>query len=1075
MQIFTQKFRYIILPVLFITSVFNLANAQEVDTTEAKPLSAKDSIAAFSQRPTDKVKDKATGYITESFSGKPISGVSVSVKGFSAGITNDKGFYSISVPNYNVVIVIKAQGYQVKELALKGRKTLNIALYEEGFKSIYDQAHLPLADAPRYQVPYAIESINTNDNWSRVNESTDGYLQGKVAGLKSVRRSGTPGLGANVNIRGFNSLNANNQPLYVVDGVIYDNTDFGRSITGGNYYNPIQDIDLKDIDNVTVIKDAGASIYGTRGSNGVILINTIRAKELVTKIDFGIYGGYNFKPLNTPVLNAVEYKTYLSDLLKTSGLSAAEISDKSYFNDQIVGNNDYYRYHYNTNWQDEVLKNSFNKNYHLKITGGDNIATYGLSLGYLKNEGVTNGTDLTRYQTRFNADLNLTNKFKAVANLSFTSNNQILKDQGITNKTNPLYLAQVKAPFLSKYDVDNAGSVSPNLSDVDLFNTSNPMSVINNGKNLNDNYRFSGSFGLIYLLNKATTIQSIVGITFDKVREKIFIPNKGVVEDTLSKAIAYNRSGTYVSRLYSVYNDTRITYKKSFNTNHELSTNLGLRYNLNKSETDFGLGYNSATDEFVSVTGGQAALRNVSGTIGDWNWVNIYANADYSMRKKYFLSLNVAADGSSRFGKEATNALTLSGNKYAVMPSVGAAWLISSEKFMANSKAIQNLKLRASYGLTGNYDIGNYAAKQYYVSQNFLGVQGLIRGNIANPQLKWETVTKANLGLDVSLFNERLNLTFDYFNNDAKDLITYEPVPAASGFEYVITNNGAMRTKGFDFTINGRAINKAVKWDLGFNFSKYKNEITKVPGDQLLNQFAGATYITKVGDQANLFYGYKTNGIYSTQNLADAAGLSYLNSLGTAVPFQAGDVIFADLNNDKIIDENDRQVIGNPNPDFVGAISNSITYKKWSFDALLSFSLGNDVYNYQRNVLESMSSYENQTPNVINRWRVEGQVSDVPRAAWGDPAGNARFSDRWIENGSYLRLRSATINYNFSFKDKAIKYAKVYLMGNNLVTFTKYLGYDPEFSSGNGLFTQGVDSGLEPQFRTVQLGVRIGL
>jgi hypothetical protein len=394
---------------------------------------------------------------------------------------------------------------------------------------------------------------------------------------------------------------------------------------------------------------------------------------------------------------------------------------------------------------------------------------------------------------------------------------------------------------------------------------------------------------------------------------------------------------------------------------------------------------------------------------------------------------------------------------------------------MANSKAIQNLKLRASYGLTGNYDIGNYAAKQYYVSQNFLGVQGLIRGNIANPQLKWETVTKANLGLDVSLFNERLNLTFDYFNNDAKDLITYEPVPAASGFEYVITNNGAMRTKGFDFTINGRAINKAVKWDLGFNFSKYKNEITKVPGDQLLNQFAGATYITKVGDQANLFYGYKTNGIYSTQNLADAAGLSYLNSLGTAVPFQAGDVIFADLNNDKIIDENDRQVIGNPNPDFVGAISNSITYKKWSFDALLSFSLGNDVYNYQRNVLESMSSYENQTPNVINRWRVEGQVSDVPRAAWGDPAGNARFSDRWIENGSYLRLRSATINYNFSFKDKAIKYAKVYLMGNNLVTFTKYLGYDPEFSSGNGLFTQGVDSGLEPQFRTVQLGVRIGL
>jgi len=1075
MQIFTREFRYILLPVLLITSVFNLANAQETDTTLSKPVSAKDSIAAFSQRSADKIKDKVTGYILESYSGKPISGVRVSVKGFSAGITNDKGFYSLSVPNYNVVLVIKAQGYQTKELALKGKKSLNASLYEEGFTSIYDQAHLPLADAPKYQVPYAVESINTNDNWSRVNESPEGYLQGKVAGLKSVRHSGTPGLGANINIRGFNSLNASNQPLYVVDGVVYDNTEFGRSLTGAHYYNPLQNIDLKDIDNITVIKDAGTAIYGTRGSNGVVLINTIRAKEQVTKIDFGVYGGYNFKPLNTPVLNAGEYKTYLSDLLRTSSLTAAEISDKSYFNNDIVGNNDYYRYHYDTNWQDEVMKNSYNKNYYLKITGGDNIATYGLSLGYLKNEGITNGTDLTRYQTRFNADLNLTNKFKAVANLSFTSNNQVLKDQGITNKTNPLYLAQVKAPFLSKFDVDNAGLVSPNLSDVDLFNTSNPMSVIQNGKNLDDNYRFSGSFGLIYLLNKSTTIQSTVGITFDKVREKIFIPNKGVVEDTLRNAIAYNRSGSYVSRLFSVYNDTRINYKKTFNRIHELNTNLGLRYNMNKSETDLGLGYNSATDEFVSVSGGQAALRSVSGTIGDWNWLNMYANADYNLYKKYFLSLNIAVDGSSRFGKETTNALTLNGNKYAVMPSVGAAWLISSEKFMADAKAIQNLKLRVSYGLTGNYDIGNYAAKQYYVSQNFLGVQGSVRGNIANPQLKWETVAKTDLGLDVSLFNERLNLTFDYFNNDAKDLITYEPVAAASGFDYVITNNGGMRTRGLDFTINARAINKVVKWDIGLNFSKYKNEITKVPGNLLLNNFAGATYITKLGDQANLFYGYKSNGIYNLQTQATAAGLVYLNNQGVAVPFQAGDVIFADLNGDKIIDEKDRQVIGNPNPDFVGAISNSLSWKKWSFDALLSFSVGNDVYNYQRNVLESMSGYQNQTPNVINRWRVDGQVTEIPRAAWGDPAGNARFSDRWIESGSYLRLRSATINYNFTFKDKAIKYAKVYLMGNNIVTLTKYLGYDPEFSASNGLFTQGVDSGLEPQFRTVQLGVRIGL
>ena len=1062
------------MPGILITSVFYQSQAQDVDTVGVR-ISAKDSIAAFAQRSTEKIKDKVTGYIFESFSGKPIAGVSVSVKDFSAGITNDKGFYSISVPNYNAVILVKVLGYQLKEVAVKGRKKIDVRLHEDNFNSIYDQTILPLSNASKNHVPYAVESISANDNWTRISESPEGYLQGKVAGLKSVRRSGTAGLGANVNIRGFNSLNSSNQPLYIVDGVVYDNTDYGISLNGGHYNNPLQNIELKDIDHITVIKDAGTAIYGTRGANGVILINTIRAKEQVTKIDFGTFGGFNFKPINTPVLDAGDYKIYLADALKSSGMSAANIAAKPYFNDQIAGNNDYYRYHYTTNWQDEVMNNSYNQNYYLKITGGDNIATYGLSLGYLKNEGVTRNTDLTRYQTRFNADLNLTTKLKAVANISFTSNNQTLKDQGILNKTNPLSIAKVKSPFLPTNEVDNAGAVSPNLAEADIFNVSNPLSLINKGQNLDNNYRFFGSFGLSYLITKSLTVQSLVGITFDKVREKIFIPNKGVVGDTLNTGIVYNSSGSYVSRLYSTYNDTRLTYKKSFNRVHELSTNLGFRYNMNKSETDLGLGYNSATDEFVSISSGQAALRRVGGNNGDWNWLNMYANADYNLQKKYFLSLNVAVDGSSRFGKQASGGLDFNGNKYAVLPSAGLAWLVSSEKFLANDKVIQNLKLRASYGLTGNYDIGNYAAKQYYVSQNFLGVQGLIRGNIGNPQLKWETVTKANVGVDVSLFNERLNIFFDYFNNDAKDLITYEPVTAASGFNYIITNNGGMVTKGIDLTVNSRLINKKVKWDVSLNISKYKNKITKVPGNLLLNTFANATYITQIGEQANLFYGYKSNGVFSTQADASASGLVYLNKQGSTIPFQAGDVIFTDLNGDKVIDESDRQVIGNPNPDFIGGLNNTLTFGKWSVDALVSFSSGNDIYNYQRSVLESMNSYDNQTPSVKNRWRVDGQVTNVPRVAVGDPSGNSRFSDRWIEDGSYVRLRAASINYNFTFKNKAIKYAKIYLMGNNLVTMTKYLGYDPEFSAGNGLFTQGVDTGLEPQVRTVQLGVRIGL
>lgn len=1075
MQIFTQAFRYVLLPGLFLTFASQQLKAQDVDTANVS-LSAKDSVAVFNKKAEALSKYKVKGFVKDAATGKPLVGANVSIPGYSAAITNDKGHFNLSVLNYNSVIVVNAQGYQPKEIPLKGKKDLTIALLDDTFNSIFSQVLMPFGEVVKNHIPYAVESFTVNDNWNRGAETPDSYLQGKTAGLFATKRSGTPGAGANIHIRGLNTLNASSQPLYIVDGVIYDNTEFGISLTNSHYYNPLQDIDIKDIDNITVLKDASAAIYGTRGANGVILINTLRAKEQATKIDFAAYGGFNFQPKNTPVMDAGQYKIYLADLLKTSSLSQVQIAGLPYFNENVNGNPDYYRYHNNTNWQDKVMRNSYNQNYYLKVTGGDNIATYGLSLGYLKNEGITRNTDLTRYQTRFNADLNLSKKVKAFTNLSFTSNNQNLSDQGISQTTNPIYLAQIKSPFLATNVIDNNGGVSPNLADVDtrLANRSNPLALINNAQNLDNNYRFAGSFGLNYLISKDIKLQSVIGVTFDKVREKIFIPSAGVVSDTLSKAVAYNRSGSYVSRLYSLYNDTRLNYTKRFDRRNQLSANVGFRYNNNKSETDYGLGYNSATDEFVSVTNGQPALRRVSGTNGDWNWLSIYGNADYSFDKKYFASFNVAMDGSSRFGKEA-DGLKINGNPFAVMPSVGLAWLISSENFMADLDVVNNLKLRASYGLTGNYDIGNYSAQKMYVSQNFLGVQGLVSGNIGNPGLQWETVKKANLGLDASLFNERLNISLDVYNNKADNLITYEPVVAATGFKYVLTNNGSLTTNGVDLTVGGRVVNKVVKWDLSVNFSKYTSEVGSIPNGSMTQKFAGATYLTKNGQGANSFYGVKTNGVFATSTEATAANLSYRDSEGNIIPFGAGDVRFVDKNKDNIIDDADNQVIGNPNPDFVGGIGSNLTYKNWSFDAFFNFSSGNSIYNYSRRQLESMNNYNNQTVGVINRWRLEGQQTDVPKASFGDPAGNSRFSDRWIEDGSFFRLKTASVAYNFTFKNSAIKYAKVYLTGNNLFTITNYLGYDPEFSAGSGLFTQGVDVNLEPQFRTVQLGVRVGL
>lgn len=1071
MHIFTKAITRVLLPglILGISSLDVKARQQDSLTTAVQ-----DSI-----RTSDAKKLKVTGTVTDASTGKPLDGISVSVEGYSAAITSANGTFTVSVPHYNSVLVLSGFGFATKEVPLKGRTSISASLYNQGYNTMSSNVRLPFTGKFNSRVAGAVEGIEVNDRWQRNSETADTYLQGRVAGLNTVRRSGTPGIGANLNLRGYSSLYTTNQPLIIVDGIIYDNTDYGISLIAGHVDNPIANLDLKDIDGITVIKDATASTYGTRAGNGVILITTNKSQEQATSIDFSAYGGINSAPSSLPVMGANDYRTYLSDgfysyyrTLGYSELQAQSMTSSRPFMD--TQNSNYYQFNNQTDWQSKVMNTSYNQNYYLRVTGGDNIATYGLSVGYLNNKGITNNTGMERYQTRFNANLNLSTKLKGNANLSFVSNSHELRDQGTAYKTNPIYLALAKSPFLSSNVTSADGTVSPNLEDVDVFNRSNPSALVENMIGTNKNYRFMGSFGFDYDINKALKFHVLAGITFSKVRENLFMPERGVVADTLMQAVAVNRSGSNVERLYGMFTDTRLSYTKNFNFVHNLTTNVGFRFNDNKMETDYGLGYNSATDDYVTVGQTDAALRKISGQNGNWRWLNMYANADYSFLTKYFLSFNMAVDGSSRFGRDAAQGLNINGYKFAVMPSIAAAWLISSEDFMANSK-IDVLKLRASYGRVGNDDIGNYSAKQFYVSQSFFDTQGLVRGNVPNTALQWENVTKFNSGIDASFLKERLNVTLDAFHNKTTNMLVLEPVSNITGFDFGFTNNGSMSSRGVELGLNGRLLNKSVKWDMGINFSNYKTEILSIPGDRILNNFAGATILTQKGMDANLFYGYKTNGVYSSTAEVTAANVQNRRSDGTITQFQPGDVKFVDLNNDGYIDADDRQVIGNPNPKFRGMFSNVLSYKRFSFDAIFTFTGGNDIYNSVRRNLESMSGTQNQTLKMLNRWKTEGQVTDVPRASFGDPNENARFSDRWIEDGSYLRLRTISVAYDVPVKNVGIKSARVYLTGNNIFTISNYLGYDPEFSATSSIFSQGVDTGLEPQFRTVQVGVRIGL
>ncbi|MGM9478767.1 SusC/RagA family TonB-linked outer membrane protein [Pedobacter sp. GSP4] len=1059
------------------------AYAQQTDTSQ---YSTDTTTVKVKQKKV--VGQKITGVVVDGYTNKPITGVKLTVTDFSGALTDEKGRFSIIVPDFNATILISNTGYHTKLLPVHKGKTATIKIYPTSYSSLFTEVALPSGTENIARSTSAIGSVNPQGGWNVNSETPDGFLQGKIAGLNAIRRSGTPGIGADLYVRGFTSLYATNQPLFVVDGMVYDANAYGTSLTTGHRNNPLQFIDVRDIESISLIKDAAASaVYGAKAANGVMIITTNHAKDLATAIDFSAYGGFNFVPKQLPVMNGADFRTYLSDVLKSQGLSSSAIAAQPYMNDDPnpVTNPNYFKYHQNTDWQKQVFKQSFDQSYFLKVSGGDNIAKYALSAGYSKDKGIIDSTNNVKYTMRFNSDLNLTKKLTANTNLSFSYTEQRLKDQGLSPRTNPIFLSLVKAPFMGINEISANGAVSPNLAEADTLGISNPRALIEKGLNQKKAYRFFGNINFDYVFNKNFKLSNLTGITYDKTQETLFIPRKGVTNEVLPTTIGDSKLGSQVIRYLSVFNDLRFAYDQTFAKKHKLHVALGTRYSQNSSESDFAIGYNSATDVLISIGNSNAALRYFGGDIGKWSSLNTYLTADYNYKDKYYLGFAMAADASSRFGKRDVSSsvryvggygLDIAGGKTALLPALSGAWLISSEDFMKNYKAIDLLKFRMSYGLVGNDDIGNYNNRQYYVSQNLLGLQGVVRGNIANPGIQWEQVAKFNTGLDGAFFNERLSFSLDYYQHRTSKMLAYVPVTSVGGIDSYIDNQGGMTTSGLDLGLNGRLLNKKFKWDFGLTIGTYKNEINKLPnGTDILTSYANATYITKVGQTANLFYGQRTNGVYATDAEAAAAGLSIVNSAGVLVPFKGGDMRFVDTNGDKIINSADRVVIGNPNPDIFGSINNTFGYKNWTLDVLVSFVAGNDIYNYTRAQLESGSNYYNQTDIVRNRWRGEGQVTNVPKAAYGDPMGNAQFSDRWIENGSYLRLRTVNLTYNVPIKTKTIKYAKIYATGNNLFTLTNYLGYDPEFSASGSIFTQGVDATFEPQFRTVQLGVRVGL
>jgi TonB-linked SusC/RagA family outer membrane protein len=1014
------------------------------------------------------------GYIYDASTKLPLEGINITVTGYSSAFSNEAGEFNIKVPDYNVTLIADGFYYQKKYVNLQGKNEITIYLYETKYLSFHKNADFYNFQKPLIYCSQGVSIYDNTDGWKNTGTSAENVFDGKVPGLNVISRSGTPGIGSDIFIRGYSSLNCMRQPLIIVDGYLYDFGQYGESIIDGFQVNPLASIDVDDIENVTVVKDASTN-YGAKASQGVIFIRTNHATSMETQIEASTYGGYNYAPKGLPLLNGPEYREYLYEILQTSSnFNDDDILKLPFFNDNKTNNPLYYRYHQNTDWQKEVFTNSYNQNYRLKIKGGDEIALYALSLGYKKHDGILKNTDYSKFSLRFNSDINITKKLIVNSNVSLAYNDYKVRDE-YNYLTGPIQVAMIKSPLLSTHVISEFGTVSPNIEDADIFGISNPVAIVDNIDGRIRNYRVFGSFNANYKINENLKISDLIGISYEKSKENIFKPDLGIGSENLQLAMSTNSVAQKVEKYFSLYNDFRIVYNRRFSYRHGISALAGTRLTLNDVEGDWGKDYNTPNDEIRSLGNGIFKLKKIGGYTYKWNNLSYYLTTGYDYLQKYFIDFNLSLDGSSRFGDEAKG-ITLFSSKFGVFPTVSLAWLASSEKFMKPLSFIDVLKFRTSYGINGNDNIGDYNSKRYYVVQNLMGASGIIPGNLWNPAIQWESVRKFDVGADISILKERFSLSFDYFNHLTYDLLnSVKSETVVAGTDEYLINKGSFSTNGYELSINSRIINTSFKWDIGLNISHYKSKIIDFYTDKKFISFLGAYIITQKGQPLGLFYGYKTKGVYSTQEEAETYGLKQLMSNTSLMPFSAGDVIFDDADNNKIIDANDMQVIGDPNPDYTGMITNKFSYKGISLDFAFSFSYGNDIYNYQRRILESMNYIYNQTEAVNNRWRADGDVTNIPKAVLGDPIRNSRFSDRWIEDGSYIRLKYITLSYAIPKIFKFMKGTEIFVSGQNLLTFTKYLGLDPEFSIGLNPLLQGIDLGQTPQSKSVFAGIKVQL
>ncbi|WP_234735801.1 SusC/RagA family TonB-linked outer membrane protein [Tellurirhabdus bombi] len=972
---------------------------------------------------------------------EPLPGVNVIIKGTQQGTTTDvNGQYSLNVPNAaDATLSFSYIGYVSQETKIGNRATVDVTLQSDE-RSLSEVVVVGYGTQRKIETTGSIASVKAAELVQTPVANVAQGLQSRVAGVQVNQNTGAPGGNVSVRIRGTNSINGNSEPLYVVDGIQISNSG------GINDVSPLSTINPNDIESVEILKDASASaIYGSRAANGVVLITTKRGKSGATRVTLDSYYGVQKVAKTLPVLNATEFAQLENEIFKRN-----DYPDPASLGEGV-------------NWQDIIFREAPIQNHQLSINGGTDKTQLALSLNYFDQKGIIVNSAFKRYSLRLNVDHKISDRIKVgtsilgtyAINSGITTGSQTIGDAGVV--TGSILGAAIGAPpTLQPYRAD--GSLFPfgEQANGQYREVTNPLSFANVLNQNNIQRTLANVYG-DFNIAKGLTYRASFNVDLQSSLRDTYNPRANVAQNDLNdnsgSASKINRYNT------ALLHESILTYSTLLAKNHSL-----------KGTAVFATQAELFNDNIIETTGFpndatknnalQLALNRTVSSYRNRQRLDSYlARVNYGYKDKYFLDLTARVDGSSKFGAN---------HKYGLFPAVSAAWRIIEEPFIKQLSWLSDLKLRASYGITGNaggispyQSLATVSASGSDYNLNHAYVTGINPAGIANPDLRWERSAQANIGVDISLLNNRFSVIVDAYQKTTKDLLYVKALPLSSGYSTITGNFASLENKGLEFAVNARLLDGPLQWSVSGNMTMNRNKVLDLDGGVTPERFITAYSLLKVGDPLGIFKTYVFDGI-------NQSGETILPGYGGRL----GGHKVKDVNGDGTISSLDQVITGNPNPAFIYGFSTNLSYKGFDFSAFLSGSQGNDIYNASRLSFENPLGQRNMLKGLVNRW---SPTNPSNQYVSGSQADRLPITNYVVEDGSYLRCKNVTLGYTLP-RIKGIQQIRVYASANNLFTITNYSGFDPEVNTYAGSNTAiGIDNLVYPQARSFLGGIQITL